>query len=105
MCCYYNCWIFFFWLWICLCILEYVSKYARELNATTTIHAETAYPFTVFQSLLGERRLLMSTENMTFNLLALQEITAMYSIASEMQNSHNDNYATFTQDYQDTYII
>ena len=84
--------------------LSNISKYARELNATTTIHAETAYSFTVFQSLLGERRLLMTTENQTFNLLALQEITSMYAIASELQNSHNDNYQTFTQDYQDTYI-
>ena len=84
--------------------LKAIAKYSRELNATTGIHAETGVSFALYQNLIGNRRVLMTTEEKTFNLLASQEISSMYSIASEVQNSHNDNLQSFTGDYQDTFI-
>ncbi len=84
--------------------LKNIAKYARELNATTGIQAETAASFSIYQNLIGNRRLLMYTEDQTFSYLASQEISNMYGIASEVQNSHNDYQQSFTGDYQDTFI-
>ncbi|HEY9756338.1 MAG TPA: PAS domain S-box protein, partial [Oculatellaceae cyanobacterium] len=84
--------------------LKSIAKYSRELNATTGIHAETSTSFALYQNLIGNRRILMYSEDATFNLLALQEISSMYAIASEVQNSHNDNLQSFGEDYQDIFI-
>ncbi len=84
--------------------LKSISKYSRELNATTAIHSEICTSFSIFENLLGNRRIPMYNESQTFNYLAGDEISNMYSIASEVQNSHNDNGQAFTSDYQDMFI-
>ena len=44
------------------------------------------------------------TGNQTFELLASQEITELYSDAQEIQISHNDNSGEFIADYQEAFI-
>eukprot|EP00826_Nyctotherus_ovalis_P045780 TRINITY_DN5099_c0_g6_i1.p1 TRINITY_DN5099_c0_g6~~TRINITY_DN5099_c0_g6_i1.p1 ORF type:complete len:1005 (+),score=328.90 TRINITY_DN5099_c0_g6_i1:78-3092(+) len=84
--------------------LRNMSKYSRELNATTGIHTETSTSFSIYQSLVGHRQVKAYTQDETFDYLALHKIPAMYTIASEVQNSHNDNQKAFKKDYRDTFI-
>jgi hypothetical protein len=83
--------------------LEKIPRYSRELDATTGIHAETATSLSVYQNLIGHRGLSFMGENATFQYLALDKILLMYSIASEIQNSHNDNQDSYKEDYRNLF--
>ena len=84
--------------------LTNMSKYSRELNATTGIQIETATSFSIYQNLIGNRRILKYTESETFDYIALRKIPIMYTIASEVQNSHNDYQKSFKKGYRETFI-
>ena len=71
--------------------LNDVNNYNKELNVTALFHTQQSYTLTVFEALLAYDKILPLNQSSTFNLIALNKIQALYSIATDIQNIHNSN--------------
>lgn len=85
--------------------LQRVVSYGLEMNVTAMAEAHDTYCLAILQNLLIEKKTLSSNHDLTFRLLAKTEISTMYSLAKDLQNTHNDNLNNIGTDYNDQYIL